>query len=343
MKKTTAFFLSIGVMTMIIGGIGSGVYFKRAEKSMTDTKKQSYEIKNKENTKEIHLTLSGNADFYILTEPTDKIVMNTRSSAPISLNSSLDVKETNDQLMVSANSAKNKTEFEGLNFDLFNRGAAVTLTIPESAEHLIIDGNAKGRINLSNITTKDLSIKLNDADLDVNNINADKLAIETTHGDLNVYADVHTDKATFTTKNGDILISEFTASNWTATSSSGDISLNTVNGSAKIDTINGDIQATDLKGEIEAKSTNGDFSLYGTEIPKKLTVNSQQGDINLHTEEILYDVAIKTKTKLGDSTIYGKDSSSYKRGKGSKTFDLQTKSGDISVEGPSDFENEEDE
>ncbi|MFD1901800.1 hypothetical protein GQR36_20610 [Enterococcus termitis] len=45
MKKTTAFFLTIGVLAMIIGGIGSAVYFRRAEQSMTDTKRKLYNQK----------------------------------------------------------------------------------------------------------------------------------------------------------------------------------------------------------------------------------------------------------------------------------------------------------
>ena len=341
MKKTTAFFLTIGVLAMIIGGIGSAVYFRRAEDSMTDTKKQSYEIKNEQSTKEIHLDLSGDADFYILTESSNKVVMNTRSSAPVSLNSSLEVKEKNDQMTISATSEKKKIALEGVKIGIFDRGSAVTLTIPDSTERLIIGGKSAGTINLSNITTKDFSIAMNNADITINNINTEKLAAETNNGYLNVNSDVKTDKSTFKTTNGDIQVSDFAASNWSAVSTSGDITLNNTKGIAKIEATNGDIQATNLKGEAEVKSINGDFSLYGTEIPKKLTVESQRGDIQLHTEEILYDIAIKTKTKLGDSTIFGKERTSYKRGKGSKTINLQTKSGDISIEGPSDFEDDE--
>ncbi|EOL49017.1 DUF4097 family beta strand repeat-containing protein [Enterococcus caccae] len=342
MKKTTAFFLTIGVLAMIIGGIGSAVYFRRAEHSMTDMKTQTYEIKNKQSTKEIHLDLSGNAEFYILTENSNKVTMNTRSSVPVSLNSSLDVKEKNDQLSISVNSNKKKMELDGLKFDIFDRGSAVTLTIPEDTERLVIDGKADGTINLSTVTTKDLAITMNNADISVSDVNTEKLAIKTTNGDLNTHTDVRTDEATFQTTNGEIQVNDFVASKWSALSSSGDISLTRVKGIGNIETTNGEIQATDLKGTAKVKSVTGDFSLYGTELPKELQVETQQGSIDLHTEEILYDVIIKTKTKLGDSTIFGKERTSYKRGKETKSFALQTNSGDISVEGPSDYEDEED-
>lgn len=321
MKKTTTFFLIIGVLAMIIGGIGSIVYFKRAENSMTDTEIQKYEIKNKQKTKEIHLNLSGNAEFYILTDNSNEIVMNTRSSMPVSIKSSLDVKETDNQLTISANSDKRKNGLERSEFSIFNQGSAVTLTIPDDTERLVIEGKADGIVNLSGVTTKDLSLKINNADLSVNNSHTEKLALETT--------------------NGDIQVDNFSASNWSAISTSGDISMNKVKGIAKIETTNGEIQATDFKGEANVKSINGDFALYGTEIPKKLLVETQRGDINLYTEEIIYDVTITTKTKVGESIIFGKERNSFKKGNGKNSFALQTNYGDISVEGPSDYEDSE--
>ncbi|EOI06376.1 hypothetical protein UAY_00427 [Enterococcus moraviensis ATCC BAA-383] len=342
MKKTTAFFLSIGVLAMIIGGIGSAVYFKRAEHSMTEMKTQTYEIKNKQSSKEIHLDLSGDAEFYILTENSNTVTMDTRSSVPVSLNSSLDVKEQKDQLTISANSTKKKSEFDGFKFGIFDGGSAVTLTIPENTERLVIDGKATGAINVSLATTKNLAITMNNADVTVSDINTEKLAIETTNGNLNVHTDVRADDATFKTQNGEIQLNDFAASKWSASSTSGDISLNSVKGMSTIETTNGEIHATDLKGNAKVKSINGDFSLYGTELPKELLVETQQGSIDLFTEEVLYDVTIKTKTKLGDSTIFGKERTSYKQGKATRTFTLQTNSGDISVEGPSDYEDGED-
>lgn len=342
MKKTTAFFLVVGILAMFIGAIGSAVYFRRAEVSMTDFKKESYEIKNKQNTKEIHLDLSGNASFYIVTENTNQVTLQTRSSIPVKINSTLEVKEQNNQLNVAAKSTQSEEKLSELKLDIFNRGSAVTLTIPDDTERLIIDGKSKGTIHLSDVTTKDLSIEFNDADINATSINADKLAIETTNGYLNIYSDVKTDAATFKTTNGDININDFAASNWSVASTSGDVSLNAIKGNVKIETTNGDIQATDLKGEAEVNSAYGDISLYGTELPKKLVASSQSGDIQLHTEEILYDVAIKAKSKFGDITIFGKERTSYKRGKETKVLDLQTKSGSISVEGPSDYEDGDD-
>ncbi|MEI5994552.1 DUF4097 family beta strand repeat-containing protein [Candidatus Enterococcus mansonii] len=336
MKKTTAFFLSVAIICMIIGGIGSATFFRRAEQSMTKQTMKTYDIKDKKNTKEIHLNLSGNADFYILTESSNKVVMNTRSSKPISIESSLDVKEKNDQLTISANSNRKKMELDGLKFDIFDRGSAVNLTIPDTVERLIIDGKSSGDIHLSNVTTKKIDVAMNNADVNANTINTEKLTIETQNGDIHVKNDIRADEATFKTANGDIQINNFTSSDWSVYSSSGDISLYTVKGTSKIETVNGDIEANNLKGDVSVKSVNGQFSLSGTDMPKKLSVESQQGDIQLNTEEILYDVSIKTKTTLGDSTIFGKERSSYKKGKEKKSFELKSNSGDISVDGPSD-------
>ncbi|MCA5013883.1 MULTISPECIES: DUF4097 family beta strand repeat-containing protein [unclassified Enterococcus] len=343
MKKTTAFFLTIGVVTMIIGGIGSAVYFRRAEQSMTDTKKESYTVKKNENLKEIHLSLAGNAEYYISTESTNKVVMNTRSYAPISIKSALKVDEKNGQLLISANGNRDEKKLGSMKFDFFSfdRGSSVSLTIPDNAERIIVDGKASGRINLSGINAKNITVKTDNADVDANSLNTEKLALETTNGYLNVYTDVHADKATFKTTNGDINLNDFAALNWSAITTSGDISLESVKGTSTIETMNGDINASNLKGEATIKNTNGSFDLYGSDIPKLLNVTTQRGDINLYTDEILYDIAIHSKTQLGDSTIFGKERSSFKRGKGSRVFDLQSNSGDISIEGPVDSEDDE--
>jgi DUF4097 and DUF4098 domain-containing protein YvlB len=341
MKKTTAFFLTIGVLAMIIGGIGSAVYFRRAEQSMTDTKKENYTIKNNQNLKEIHLSLSGNAEYNIVTENSNQVTMNTRSSGPVSIKSSLAVEEKNGQVLVSTTSNQKNSDLKGFNFGFFDRGSLISLSIPDSAERIIIDGSASSRINLIGVNAKEVTVTTDNADIQANGINAEKLSIETNNGDLGVYTDVNADKATFKTTNGDIQINDFAASNWSATSTSGSISLDSVKGIATVETTNGDIDARDLKGEADVKSVNGDFSLYGSEIPKKLSVRTQQGSIEIYADEILYDVSINTKTKLGDSTIYGTEKTSYKRGKGSRSFDLQSNSGDISIDGPVDSDEDE--
>lgn len=343
MKKTTAFFLSVGVLAMIVGGIGSAVYFNRAEKSMTDIKKDTYEIKDKKNTKEIHLTLSGNADFYLLSENSDQVVMNTRSSVPVTVNSSLDVAEKDNQLMISANATKTKVELEGLQFGFFDRGSSVALTIPNTAERIIIDGDTSGDITFSNTTTKDLDITLKNADISIDRINSEKLSVKSDNGDLIISSDTHSDQATFESTNGDVYINDFTSSDWSVITKEGDISLDTIKGVAQIETKNGDIDAINLKGDADIKSTNGDITLTGSNIPKNLTITSEFGDINVYTDEILYDVVIKAQTNFGDSKIFGKERTSYNKGKETKSLILKTKSGDISVEGPSEYEDEQSE
>lgn len=341
MKKTTAFFLSVGVLAMLIGGIGSAVYFNQAQKSMTDIKKDTYEIKNKKSTKEIHLTLSGNADFYLLSENSDQVVMNTRSSVPITVESSLDVKEKENQLMISANATKTKVDLKGIQFGLFDRGSSVALTIPKTVEKIIIDGETSGNITFSNTTMKDLDITLKNADISINSINAEKLSVKSDHGDLFISSDTHSDQAAFESTNGDIFMNDFTSSDWSVITKEGDISLNTIKGAAQIETKNGDIDATNLKGDADIKSLNGNISLTGSDIPKNLTITSEFGDINIYTDEILYDVVIKSQTNFGDSTIFGKERTSYTTGKETKSLILKTKSGDILVEGPSEYEDEQ--
>lgn len=73
-------------------------------------------------------------------------------------------------------------------------------------------------------------------------------------------------------------------------------------------------------------------------MPKGLEAHSQNGNISMFTEEILYNTSIQAKTKLGDSVIFDQSRTSYKQGKGTVPFVLTSNARDISVEGPFDYE-----
>ncbi|MTD38294.1 DUF4097 family beta strand repeat protein [Erwinia sp. CPCC 100877] len=339
MKKTTAFFLTVGVLAMIIGGIGSITYFRRAEHSMTETKQEQYTIKNKQGIKEVHLNLSGNAQrIKIYSDDSNKIKLNTKNYLSYFLNSSLSVKEESDKLTATIKTSQKKRAHDSIQFNIFDRGSITSVAIPANTEKLVISGNASGDIDLSDLTIENLAVEMTNADLSFSNLNAKEAVIHSDHGDVSIYGESKIEKSAFSTKNGDIRVAAFTSSEWSVHSRDGDVSLEQVKGNVTLESTNGDITVTDLKGEAAVKSVNGDFELYGTEIPKKLSVELKQGDIEIYPEEILYDTAITAEAHMGDSSIFNKNRTSYKQGKETNVMDLKTKYGDITIDGPSEYE-----
>lgn len=340
MKKTTAFFVSIAVIAIIVGGIGSATYFRKAEKEASTTKQEHYAIKDKNSVKEVHVTLSGNADVYLYSDESDQVLLNTKSSFSTALTSSLQVKEENNRLavQVTGNEKNSPSDRLGLSVDMFDRGSSVALSLPTGMEKLVIDGDATGSIHLSSISVDELVSTIDHANILLNTTKTNQLSLTTLSGDLSATFDTKSEKASFTTSSGNISTDDFSAANWSATSTEGDISLTNPKGVYTIESKNGNINALSPKGQPLFKTINGDISLTINDLPKGLEAHSQNGNISMFTEEILYNTSIQAKTKLGDSMIFDQSRTSYKQGKGTVPFVLTSNAGDISVEGPFDYE-----
>lgn len=345
MKKSTVFFISIAVIAIIVGGIGSAAYFRKAEKTATTTEQEHYTIKDKNNAKEVHVTLTGNADFYIYSGESAQVLLNTRSSVSTTITSSLQVKEENNQLAIQATSHQQNspTNKLGISVDMFDRGSSVALSLPTGVERLVIDGDATGSIHLTTISADELSTTLDEANIHLETTKTNKLSVATVSGGISTTTDTKSEQATFTTNFGDLFIDDFSASNWSATSIKGDISLINPKGIYSVESKNGTVNVMYPKGQPQIKTANGDINVTTNDLPKKLEASSQNGDITMHTEEILYNISIQAKTKVGDSEIFDKTRTSYKQGTGATPFVLTSNAGDITVEGPFDYEESSDE
>lgn len=105
MKKSAIFFLTLGIASILIGGIGSVFYFQKIENTTFKTSKDEYIIKNKQSLEEVQLTLSGNQPVYITSEGTEKI--KTEATTSTTLNSiKLEVSEKDNLLNATLTSSE---------------------------------------------------------------------------------------------------------------------------------------------------------------------------------------------------------------------------------------------
>lgn len=341
MKKTTAFFLTIGVVAMLVGGIGSVFYFHRAEKSAVKNTHETYPIKNPNAIKEARINLSGNTHVNIQTDAIDHVTMDTHRQS-INLKSSLKVKENDHRLIIDMAANQQEKVTKEISFGFFDHFYSnVIITIPDNIDKLVIEGDTKGTVSISKMNTEELSLDLKNSTVHFSNITTETLSSTSQNGNISLSDNVHTAVASFKTKNGNITLVDFSVDNLSAVSENGDVFLTRTNGAATIETTNGDISLVDVKGEVTAKSNNGSIRLQGNDLPKKLNVSSKQGDISLSTNEILYDVSITGKSKLGDISIFDKKRTNYHQGNASRIFDLETTFGNITVDGP--YEHQKDE
>ncbi|MHC5229484.1 DUF4097 family beta strand repeat-containing protein [Enterococcus sp. LJL99] len=302
MKKTTAFFLIIGVLALIIGGSGSIYFYNKVDQSIVaNGSHEEYTLKKGHSTKEATINLKGNAHYTIQTDNSDKITMENQGSRISTIKSSLNVKESDQKITVDAEASSKVSEIANHNFNFSfsffsDFEPPVIITIPSSIEKLTFKGNPNNYVTFTDIDSKELSVDFKNTDVSFNSIISDTMDVSMNNGDLY---------------------------------------LNQVKGDISLNLNHGSVDAYDLTGSFDVQIDSGDFRLSGRELPKKLTVLAKKGDISIDTEEILYDISINAKSGLGDVSIFDNDHSTYKNGTAKRTFDLESRFGDISVDGPS--------
>lgn len=345
MKKTTIFFLVVGVLAIGVGGIGSAVFYQKAKTSMVQSMHEKYTIKNKQKIKEVHLNLSGNANYVINSSTDDTIAMNARSSVTAPINGSLEAKETDDTLTVTVNGKQKNDTFEHFDFQFFHlENSQIELTVPEDIDRLIIDGEASGTIKVNGLITKEFTTDLKHADFSANYNTSEKMTLTSKSGLVELHGENKIEELTVKGEHNDTYISNLTSNSINIVTSGGDISLTDIrSNSIKAESRNGEIYLHNAKGEVELSGNSGSIYVTGENLPKKLKAMMEHGDIeiDLYQEQDFDNMVINAESNLGDVEIFGEERNNFSKGKNGTQFDLKTNTGDIAVYGYFTYEEED--
>lgn len=335
MKKVTIFFLIIGILAMAVGGIGSAVFYQKAKASMVQTQHETYTIKNKKAVKELHLTLSGNANYVLYPSTDNQVSMNTQSSVTAPINGTFDAKEANGTLAVSVNGKQKNETFERFDFQFFHLEASqIELTVPEDIDRLVIDGDASGNIQISDFITDEFEVSLDHADIEFISNTSEDLKVSSKDGAVSIYGDSRVEKMALESEHGDISLYGFTGNEVELITSSGNIDLTDVKTSTlTADSKNGEFYINELRGEVTLTGKSGSIYLTGENVPKKLKAAMEHGDIEIDLSQNVDNITIKAESELGDIDLLDEGKSTYTRGKNGSEFELKTNTGDISVYG----------
>ena len=114
---------------------------------------------------------------------------------------------------------------------------------------------------------------------------------------------------------------------------SGDLDLTNVSArSIYLEATSGDIELIETAGELELSAVSGDIKLKNTKLTHSIQGSTVSGDIKLYFTEQPTDVHFKGKTVSGDVSFLNDNINSIKIGEPLLTIDLDTVSGDITVE-----------
>ena len=117
------------------------------------------------------------------------------------------------------------------------------------------------------------------------------------------------------------------------TSVSGDLDLTNVSArSIYLEATSGDIDLMETTGELELNTVSGDIQLENNKLTHTIIGSSVSGDILLSFTEQPQDLKFKGDTVSGDVSFFNDNATRVETGKGLLTVQLDTVSGDITVE-----------
>lgn len=311
MKKRTLFLLVLGIGAMLIGGIGSILYF-RNEIDTKKTHQKNYTLKEPEKTDTIHLTLESSSNFSITVSDTDDIRVNKQvlKNAAVQLSMAAEEKDQTAYITIESQKSKQRVKDDFIFSHIFDGWYTSTeIAIPQTVQHVVIEGTANGEIHLYDMSFDQITADLSEASISFGNIRTETFQATSTKG--NIHA------------------SEVKASD------------------AKLQTTTGELSlfACSMK-EAQLETTTGNISVQAgyetTKLPEALTVDSNKGSISLDIgSQAPHDLSISASTKLGELTAFGEASkeTTYQTTDKSPKYQLKTTLGDITITNANTEEN----
>ena len=180
-------------------------------------------------------------------------------------------------------------------------------TIKTTQDSIHIREKRKSNIQFFNSpSSSDLTIK--GTAEKIKNITIDLVSANLTASDLNAY------DLEFSSVGGDIELTNVAAR------------------SIYLEATSGDIELIETTGELELNTVSGDIQLENNKLTHSIIGSSVSGDIFLSFAEQPQDIKFKGDTVSGDVSFFNNNARSFETGKGLLNVQLDTVSGDITVE-----------
>ena len=176
----------------------------------------------------------------------------------------LEVKEDGEKVKIAVIRDDNDW-FSG--FDLNNGNVDLNLKLPEKIYELI-------HINLSS------------GDMDLKEIQAKEISLNTSSGDINVEKSEVEKTLSINSLSGDLMLQNLKAEMLHVDLASGGSSIkHTETKSVMLSSKSGDVQINDVKGDIEVAVLSADTKIVNNEMNSDIKIESSSGDVDIHFQK----------------------------------------------------------
>lgn len=329
MKKKVIGFAVFGLVLATVGGIGSAVYFPKAEKQSRTSIDERYQVK--QNNKNLELSIKGNID-YRFTESSDQDIHISGKAHSVMSEQRFTWKpvESGDKTLVEV--AFTETG-EYQNYIQLGFSQFVTIAIPTSFESITINGDKDSNVNISDLKTADLVLNIDSHDYThLSNLTLDNLTVTAKAGSVSLDNIKAQEKVSLKGDQGYFSLYDSRAESFTVESVDGQVDLNDLTGDSTVKTEGGFVTLASLKGKTSVETIDGYIDWEDSKLTDDLQVKTTSGNIRINLERRPNNFTITTKSNNGTVRLFGKEKKSLKKGSGGPTLTLESLHGDIRVD-----------
>lgn len=337
MKKRTLFILSLAILLIITGGIGSTIFYQRLEaerKASAVSEKFKYD-----GTKELELVFKNGANVDISTSEDDYIRMNKNGinfGKQPKQSATWEIKTQGDKTIVTID---NNIKDQQIEHRFFSFGSitedSIYLRLPDKYQSIKVSGQHVN-VNINRLSTQTLSLESKRGYISVDESNVKHLEAETKYGDITINGVKAEEAIKLTSLAGNVSAQESRSNTLDITSKNGDIFSANTKGNITMASDNGYISVNHTIGTADIKNKNNDIFYHTDKINKKVSLETIHGDINIETDKpSLEKNEVQFKTTNGVIAIFNKNLSSeteYKQTKGDTSISATSKNGNINVD-----------
>lgn len=168
-----------------------------------------------------------------------------------------------------------------------------------NADNVLIESQS-GEVNLKGVTAQELRLKTGSGDMDSFNLIADTVFIETQSGEVHL-EDVTAQELQVKTGSGDMELANWNADTVFIETQSGEAKLDGVAAQAlKLKSGSGDISLTNVNAELELETQSGYVGVKATDLTMPIRIATGSGDVSIKTNERPSAASIKFRSGSGD-------------------------------------------
>lgn len=246
-------------------------------------------------TKEETIPSEGIDNLDILTNNTKIEVLPTNDS---DITAELSTKSKKHELLVKVEDSTFFIEVKDkqksfISLDFFSFGTALTVYVPEKVYDSLQVESDNGRITIEQIKVNDVNVKADNGRIELGSIDSNTVTVRSSNGRIAMES----------------------------------INSSTINANSS----NGKIMFDHVEGDISGKTNNGSIELVTTDLDRSIELETDNGKINIQTEQEPTNVTFDVRVDNGKVLIFGSSSWDTVIGNGENLIKLKTNNGGITV------------